>query len=103
MSRTETGPSPLQSALPPCPARGDRMHTPSRAWWRHVAVGLLLTMGALPAIAQTPFVPYFGKNEVRYDNFRWAIYTTDHFEIYYYPETEQHLERIASYAESAYQ
>ena len=28
---------------------------------------------------------------------------TDHFEIYYYPEIEQHLERIASYAESAYQ
>ena len=35
--------------------------------------------------------------------FRWHIYTTDHFEIYYYPETEQHLERVASYAESAYQ
>ena len=31
------------------------------------------------------------------------IYTTDHFEIYYYPEIEQHLERVASYAESAYQ
>ena len=53
--------------------------------------------------AQTPFVPYFGKNRIRYDNFKWHIYTTDHFEIYYYPELEQHLERVAGYAESAYQ
>ena len=57
----------------------------------------------IPLHAQTPFVPYFGKNQIRYDTFRWHIYTTDHFEIYYYPETEQHLERVASYAESAYQ
>ena len=34
---------------------------------------------------------------------QWHIYTTDHFEIYYYPELEQHLERSAAYAESAYQ
>ena len=54
-------------------------------------------------MAQTPYVPYFGKNRIRYDNFKWHIYTTDHFEIYYYPEIEQHLERVASYAESAYQ
>jgi hypothetical protein len=58
---------------------------------------------AATASAQTPFVPYFGKNQIRYDNFRWHIYTTDHFEIYYYPEIEQHLERVAGYAESAYQ
>ena len=55
------------------------------------------------AAAQTPFVPYFGKNHIHYDNFEWHIYTTDHFEIYYYPELEQHLERVAGYAESAYQ
>jgi Tol biopolymer transport system component len=40
---------------------------------------------------------------VHYDNFEWHIYTTDHFEIYYYPELARHLERIAGYAESAYQ
>jgi hypothetical protein len=69
--------------------------------------GLLAVAGVLGtaahASAQTPFVPYFGKNQIRYDNFRWSIYTTDHFEIYYYPEIEQHLERVAGYAESAYQ
>src|SRR3954469_19375762 len=63
----------------------------------------LITGAAADASAQTPFVPYYGKNQIRYDNFRWNIYTTDHFEIYFYPEIETHLERIAGYAESAYQ
>jgi WD40 repeat protein len=53
--------------------------------------------------AQTAFVPYFGKNNPHYDKFEWHIYTTDHFEIYYYPALESHLARIAGYAESAYQ
>jgi len=66
-----------------------------------VVAAVLLAPGL--AAAQTPYIPYFGKNQIRYDNFRWQIYTTDHFEIYYYPEIEQHLERVASYAESAYQ
>src|SRR5262245_26847008 len=64
---------------------------------------LAILAGAREAAAQTEFIPYFGKNQIRYDNFKWEIYTTDHFEIYYYPEIEPHLEKIASYAESAYQ
>jgi len=64
---------------------------------------LFLTGAVADAFAQTGYVPYFGKNRIRYDNFKWNIYTTDHFEIYYYPEIEQHLERVTSYAESAYQ
>ncbi|MGH7635310.1 MAG: hypothetical protein ACRENC_16360, partial [Gemmatimonadaceae bacterium] len=56
-----------------------------------------------PVSAQTPYVPYFGKNRVRYDRFQWSIYKTDHFEIYFYPETKPQLERVAAYAESAYQ
>src|SRR5262245_4639379 len=66
-------------------------------------VALLVTATAGAAAAQTPFIPYFGKNNIHYDTFEWKIYTTDHFEIYFYPEVESHLERIASYAESAYQ
>lgn len=66
-----------------------------------LAVGVLWP--AAPAAAQTPFVPYFGKSLVRYDNFDWQVYTTEHFQIYYYPETKQHIERAAAYAESAYQ
>src|ERR1051325_7773877 len=53
--------------------------------------------------AQSTFAPYYGKNQIHYDKFDWHIYKTDHFDIYYYPAIEQHLERVASYAESAYQ
>src|ERR1700688_1926422 len=69
------------------------------AWF----VAALLLGQATVAAAQTQFIPYYGKNNIHYDTFEWHIYTTDHFEIYYYPELEQHLERVAGYAESAYQ
>ena len=59
-----------------------------------LTAALLLGQTSLAA-AQTPFVPYFGKNNIHYDKFEWHIYTTDHFEIYYYPEIEKHLERVA--------
>ena len=69
------------------------------------AVAFIAALVLAPGLAsaQTPYIPYFGKNQIRYDNFKWKIYTTEHFEIYYYPEIEQHLERVAGYAESAYQ
>src|SRR5881628_2665219 len=68
------------------------------------ALAFVVAVGhSAAAIAQTPFVPYFGKNNIHYDKFDWHIYKTDHFEIYYYPALERHLERIAGYAESAYQ
>ena len=62
---------------------------------------LLVLATAAPASAQ--FVPYFGKNKVAYDTFAWRVYKSPHFEVYYYPEFEQHLARVVSYAESAYQ
>jgi hypothetical protein len=68
-----------------------------------VAATLALVAGSREVSAQTDFVPYFGKNQIRYDTFNWQIYLTEHFEIYYYPEIVPHLEKIASYAESAYQ
>jgi hypothetical protein len=66
-----------------------------------VALAVLLACEATPALAQ--FTPYYGKNKVRYDNFAWRVYKSPHFEIYYYPELEPHLARVASYTESAYQ
>jgi WD40 repeat protein len=68
-----------------------------------VVVMLAVVFGAPAVEAQTQYIPYFGKNQIRYDNFDWHTYQTEHFEIYYYPEIEPHLERIAGYAESAYQ
>jgi hypothetical protein len=71
------------------------------------AVLLMLALAGAPSLAlaqgTTGYIPYFGKNQIRYDNFEWHTYQTEHFEIYYYPEIEPHLERIAGYAESAYQ
>ncbi|HEX6737678.1 MAG TPA: hypothetical protein VF310_05395, partial [Vicinamibacteria bacterium] len=61
----------------------------------------LLSLSGPPAAAQ--FIPYYGKNKVTYDNFTWRVYKSPHFEIYYYPEFEQHLARVSSYLESAYQ
>jgi len=69
---------------------------------RWVAASLLFLLAWAPS-ATAQFVPYFGKNKVKYDNFAWRIYKSPHFEIYYYPEFEQHLGRLASYAESGYQ
>ena len=89
-----------------------RTHVSSPNWWSVLlprtvraasVVAILLAGCARVALAQTPFMPYFGKNNIHYDNFDWHRYSTDHFDIYYYPEIEQHLERIAGYAESAYQ
>ena len=68
---------------------------------RIAALALLCVLAPLAARAQ--YVPYFGKNKVKYDDFAWRVYKSPHFEIYYYPEFEQHLARLASYAESAYQ
>ena len=49
---------------------------------------MLAASAVAPAVAeaQTGYVPYFGKNQIRYDNFNWHTYQTEHFEIYYYPE-----------------
>ena len=73
------------------------------AIWLAVGVAVALMGPAADVSAQTPYVPYFGKNIVRYDRFDWHIYKTEHFEIYYYTGVDKHLERIAGYAESAYQ
>src|SRR5438445_12894755 len=79
-----------------------RMRVPRSASVCMIAAAFVVAMaGALNA--QSQFAPYYGKNLIHYDKFDWHIYKTDHFEIYYYPETARHLELVAAYAESAYQ
>ena len=81
-----------------------RCSTGFGCWTVACLIGLLTISWTGTAFAQqaTDFFPYPGKNRVKYDDFEWHIYETDHFEIYYYPELEEHLARVASYAESAY-
>jgi Tol biopolymer transport system component len=55
------------------------------------------------AFGQASFAPFYGKNKVKYDKHNWQVYRAPHFEVYYYPEFEQELGRLVSYAESAYE
>ncbi|MYI74890.1 MAG: hypothetical protein F4057_06095, partial [Acidobacteria bacterium] len=83
--------------------RGSTTRFPRRSSLSLLLALALAAGAAAPLHAQQDFFPYWGKNRVKYDRFDWHIYETDHFEIYYYPELEEHLERVAGYAESAYQ
>src|SRR6185436_18898549 len=67
---------------------------------KKVALSLFTLLMATNLYAQ--IVPYYGKNNVKYDHFNWKTYRTAHFEIYFYTESQQHLQRVASMAESAY-
>ena len=68
--------------------------------FKRVAITLFALLFGLPLFAQ--IVPYYGKNNVKYDTFEWKTYKTAHFEIYFYPESKQQLQRVVSMAESAY-
>ncbi|TDI22534.1 MAG: hypothetical protein E2P06_12460 [Acidobacteria bacterium] len=84
-------------------SRTHRGRTVHCRWAVAGLVGLFALGWAAESMAQNQqFYPYYGKNRVKYDDFEWHIYETDHFEIFYYPELEEHLARVASYAESAY-
>lgn len=45
---------------------------------------------------------YFGRNKIQYTEFDWMVLSTDHFNIYYYPEMKELAERGAYYAEESY-
>lgn len=45
---------------------------------------------------------FFGRNKVQYEKFDWKVLKTEHFDIYYYNETEQLAEIGGHFAEEAY-
>ena len=66
-----------------------------------------LALGAAlssPAAAQiiSPYYTYFGQNKIVYDKFPWQTYRSTHFVIYFYDREQVSLQKVASYAESAY-
>ena len=65
-----------------------------------LATCAVLLLAALPAAGQT--LNAFGKNKIQYRDFDWKIYHSQHFDIYYYESEAQLLEKLASFAESAY-
>jgi hypothetical protein len=68
------------------------------------ALSLLVALAAPPAAAQRPQYNGigFGKNKVQYRDFDWQIYHSPHFDVYYYTAEEVLLEKVVSFAESAY-
>ncbi|MCB0270336.1 MAG: PD40 domain-containing protein [Calditrichaeota bacterium] len=69
----------------------------SRAVFKAVAIIILLT----PALqAQVGY--YFGQNKVRYKDFDWKVYRTEHFDVYYYNETDITARDAARMAERGY-
>lgn len=71
-----------------------------------ILLALLIALAWAP-IAEAQFVntPYstrFGKNKVTYETFDFWKYTAPHFDVYYYPEEEQHLDEVVAFAEDAY-
>ena len=44
----------------------------------------------------------FGQNKIVYDKFTWNIYHSTHFDIYFYDEERDSLQRVVDSAESAY-
>ncbi|MGB5293720.1 MAG: hypothetical protein WBP34_02105, partial [Thermoanaerobaculia bacterium] len=45
---------------------------------------------------------YFGKNKVQFETFKWEIYHSPHFDIYFYTQDPELLQKVVSFAESAY-
>jgi len=68
---------------------------------KHLLVSLaILLCGAGTVSAQ--YEGYFGENKIAYDKFDWQTYKTTHFTIYFYTREQVTLNKVASYAESAY-
>ncbi len=66
------------------------MHSPLTV----VLAAVVLMGSAIPSSAQ-----YFGRNKVQYERFDFKVLTTEHFDVYYYPETEGAARLAARMAE----
>lgn len=62
----------------------------------------MLIVAGILLVASGAAAQDFGKNKVRYDSFRWMVYSTPHFRISFYDKVEPSLPKLASFAESAY-
>jgi len=64
---------------------------------RVLALACALVLASLaPAFGQ------FGKNKIQYREFDWKVYQSPHFAVYYYEAEAALLEKVVSFAESAY-
>jgi Tol biopolymer transport system component len=60
----------------------------------------LVVLVALLVLAK-PAYP-FGQNKIVYDTFKWNVYHSTHFDVYFYDEERDSLQRVVDAAETAY-
>jgi Tol biopolymer transport system component len=61
-------------------------------------VALLFVVSTLFAAPAFPF----GQNKIVYDKFKWNIYHSTHFDVYFYDDEKATLQKVVDNAESAY-
>ncbi len=61
-------------------------------------IALLLAAGLAAQL-----IPYYGKNKVIYNAFRWKVYETEHFRIHFYVKDHRALAMVADIVERAYE
>ena len=65
-------------------------------------LALVLWPTLMKAQSPSPYLSIFGKNKVQYRDFKWKVYHSPHFDVYYYTDQEELLQKVVSFAESAY-
>jgi hypothetical protein len=63
---------------------------------------LLILAVALLAVASNAQAQYFGRNKVQYEDFDFKVKSTEHFDIYFYPQEEAAVQLAARMAERWY-
>ncbi|MGH7457352.1 MAG: peptidase S9, partial [bacterium] len=69
-------------------------------FYRHIFFALLVL--SLTPVVRTAEAQYFGQNKVQYENFKFEILKTDHFDIYFYSEEKAAAQQAARMAERWY-
>ena len=75
---------------------------PGHATVRRAAGAALAALALAAGALDAQYSSYFGKNKIQYRDFDWQIYHSPHFDLYYYEAEKELLEKVASFAESAY-
>lgn len=63
---------------------------------------VIVALVALAGAASDASAQYFGRNKVQYEDFDFKVKSTEHFDIYFYPEEEAAVELAARMAERWY-
>ena len=56
---------------------------------------------ALVVLLAVPNAYPFGQNKIVYDKFSWSIYHSTHFDVFFYDQEKDALQKVVDVAESA--